>query len=183
MALTDKQQAFVSEYLRCWNASEAARRAGYAEATAYSQGQRLLKNVEVVALIEQRKAELMMSADEVLTRLTEQARATYSAYFTADGAVDLESLLADGKGHLIKKIKPTKDGLEIEFCDAQTAIFTIAKIHGLLRERTEVSGPAGGPIRTEQTVKHDLTKLNVEELSTLRGIVAKATIDAATNAG
>jgi len=182
VALTDKQQAFVNEYLKCWNASEAARRAGYSERTAGSIGDENLKKPEIAVEIERRKAQLIMSADEVLTRLTEQARAAYSAYFTVDGTVDLESLLADGKGHLIKKIKPTKDGLEIEFCDAQTAIFTIAKIHGLLRDRTEVSGPGGGPVRTEQTVKHDLTKLNVEELSTLRGIVAKATIDAATNA-
>jgi phage terminase small subunit len=27
--LTDKQQLFVLHYVQCWNASEAARRAGY----------------------------------------------------------------------------------------------------------------------------------------------------------
>ncbi len=183
MALTDKQQAFVNAYVKCWNASEAARRAGYSANTANEQGSRLLANASIRAEIERRKAELTMSADEALTRITEQARAGYADYFTSDGAVDLESLIADGKGHLIRKIKPTKDGLEIEFYDAQTALFTVAKIQGLLRDRTEISGPAGGPVYTEQTVKHDLTKLNVDELSALRGLVAKATTDAAANAG
>ena len=36
--LTDKQRAFVSQYLICWNASEAARRAGYSVKSAYSIG-------------------------------------------------------------------------------------------------------------------------------------------------
>lgn len=45
--LKDKQARFVEEYLIDLNATQAAIRAGYSEATAYSQGQRLLKNVEV----------------------------------------------------------------------------------------------------------------------------------------
>jgi len=47
-----KQQAFVREYLLDHNATQAAIRAGYSAKTAYSQGQRLLKNVEVKAAIE-----------------------------------------------------------------------------------------------------------------------------------
>ena len=27
--LTDKQKAFINHYIQCWNATEAARRAGY----------------------------------------------------------------------------------------------------------------------------------------------------------
>lgn len=45
--LTDKQKIFVFEYLIDQNATQAAIRAGYSKKTAYSQGQRLLKNVEV----------------------------------------------------------------------------------------------------------------------------------------
>lgn len=51
--LTDKQERFVQEYLIDLNATQAAIRAGYSEKTAYSQGQRLLKNVEVKKLIEE----------------------------------------------------------------------------------------------------------------------------------
>lgn len=47
MALNEKQQLFINEYLIDFNATQAAIRAGYSEKTAYSQGQRLLKQVEI----------------------------------------------------------------------------------------------------------------------------------------
>lgn len=45
--LTTKQEAFCLEYAKTGNATQSAISAGYAQKTAYSQGQRLLKNVEV----------------------------------------------------------------------------------------------------------------------------------------
>ena len=45
--MTDKQNIFVQEYLTCLNATEAAKKAGYSENTAYSIGQRLLKDEAV----------------------------------------------------------------------------------------------------------------------------------------
>lgn len=42
-----RQQKFCDYYLQSGNATEAAIKAGYSEKTAYSIGQRLLKNVEV----------------------------------------------------------------------------------------------------------------------------------------
>lgn len=175
MALTAKQQVFIAEYLKCWNASEAARRAGYSERTANEQGSQLLANLSVSAEIERRKAEIIMSADEVLTRLTEQGRAVYADYLTENGAVDLAALIADGKSHLIKKIKPTRYGIEIEFYDAQAALAMLAKANGL--DRIEVTGKGGGPIETSHTERHDLSKLTTEQLRELRGLLAKAAID------
>jgi len=72
MPLTNKRIAFVEHYLSCWNASEAARRAGYKQ--AHSQGPRLLENVDVQAYVKARLAESAMCADEVLSRLTEIGR-------------------------------------------------------------------------------------------------------------
>ena len=51
MALTPKQAQFVAEYLIDLNATQAAIRSGYSEKTAYSMGQRLLKNVEVAEAV------------------------------------------------------------------------------------------------------------------------------------
>ncbi len=50
--MTPKQEAFAREYAIDKNATQAAIRAGYSAKTAYSQGQRLLKDVEVRAEIE-----------------------------------------------------------------------------------------------------------------------------------
>jgi phage terminase small subunit len=51
MALTAKQERFVLEYLKDGNATRAAKAAGYSEKTAYSQGQRALKHVEVASAL------------------------------------------------------------------------------------------------------------------------------------
>ena len=53
MALTEKQERFVAEYLVDLNATAAAKRANYSERTAYSMGQRLLKKVEIQAAIQE----------------------------------------------------------------------------------------------------------------------------------
>lgn len=179
---TARQEIFIAEYVSCWNASEAARRAGY-NGQSNSVGSQLLANISIAQEIERRKALLIMAAEEVAVRLTEQAKASYAEYFNEHGGVDLDRLLKDGKGHLIKKIKPTKEGLEIEFYDAQTALALMAKINGQLRDRTEISGPGGSAVRTEQTTRHDLSKLTTDELMALRGIVAKATSDATAESG
>lgn len=60
--LTDKQRKFVNEYLVDLNATQAAIRAGYSEKTAYSQGQRLLKNVEIQEHLQKRQADLQNDA-------------------------------------------------------------------------------------------------------------------------
>lgn len=141
MALTRKRRVFVAEYLRCWNATEAAKRAGYSERTAYSQGQRLLKNVEVAGLIRERLAEKAMGADEALTRLSEQARAEYAAYLRPSGSVDLDRLLEDGNGHLVKGTRWDRQGnLIVEFYDAQSALALIGRHHKLFTDNVEHHG-------------------------------------------
>ena len=55
MSLTQKQQAFIEYYTG--NATEAAKLAGYSEATAYSSGQRLLKQPQIAEAIRAREQE------------------------------------------------------------------------------------------------------------------------------
>lgn len=71
--LTLKQKLFIKEYLIDLNATQAAIRAGYSEKTAYSQGQRMLKKVEVKEAIDKsltkRSDKLDLSAEYVLGSL------------------------------------------------------------------------------------------------------------------
>jgi phage terminase small subunit len=71
--LTPKQLKFIDEYLIDMNATAAAERAGYSKKTAYSQGQRLLKNVEVAAAIkdEQNKMSIVakLTRDDIADNL------------------------------------------------------------------------------------------------------------------
>ena len=69
-ALTAKTEVFCREYLIDLNATQAAIRAGYSAKTAYSIGQRLLKNVEItnrIAELQQARQErVRIDADYVL---------------------------------------------------------------------------------------------------------------------
>ena len=84
MTLTTKQQAFVEHYLRSWNASQAARDAGYSEKSARLIGSENLTKPDIQAAIEARLAELKMSADEVLARLADQARGSMADFLRVD---------------------------------------------------------------------------------------------------
>lgn len=81
--LTAKKQRFCDEYLISFNATQAAIKAGYSEKTAYSQGQRLLKNVEVKAYLDEQKerihSEKTADAKEVMEYLTAVMRGESSS--------------------------------------------------------------------------------------------------------
>jgi len=78
--LTAKQQLFVDDYLIHFNATRAAKTAGYSEKTAYSQGQRLLKNVEISAIVETRLKESRMNSDEVMKMMKDIAGSNINDY-------------------------------------------------------------------------------------------------------
>jgi phage terminase small subunit len=140
MALTKKRRAFVEEYLIDRNATQAAIRAGYSERTAYSQGSRLLKNVEVLAYIEQRQDELTMSASEALYRLNQHAIGDMGQFI----GLSEEELIKHPQSQLIKKYKmkrvtrtdqngevEVEDTIQLELYDSQSAIKEILKTRRL----------------------------------------------------
>lgn len=72
--MTEMQKKFAAEYLKDCNATQAAIRAGYSQKTAYSIGQRLLKNVEIRNAIDTNLESIQSSAiadaEEVMKYLT-----------------------------------------------------------------------------------------------------------------
>jgi len=81
MPLNTKQSVFVKEYLRDFNATQAALRAGYSERTAGSIGHNLLKKVEIQEEINRLIEEKTVGYDEMLIGLSEQARASLGDFF------------------------------------------------------------------------------------------------------
>ena len=167
MSLTAKQAAFVREYVQCWNATEAARRAGYrgSDEVLATTGSENLRKPKVSEKISEIVERLAMPQGEALMRMAEIARGGHSAYIQIiddsgeDGeirnlGVDIERLVSEGKAYLVKSITPTRYGQKIEFYDMQSALETILKATGALRDNININ-----------TV--DLTKLNDSQLERL----------------
>ena len=76
-ALTPKQQRFCSEYLCDLNATAAAKRAGYSEATAHVQGPRLLENVRVAARISELQEAAAQRNEVTLDEVISMLRKSY----------------------------------------------------------------------------------------------------------
>lgn len=91
--LPASQRRFVEEYTRDWNATRAAKAAGYSEKTARVQGPRMLSNVAIQEAVSARLNELSMKPNEVLARTTMMARGSLYPFlnFKEDGewAVDI----------------------------------------------------------------------------------------------
>ena len=78
-SLTDKQRAFIDHYLVCLNATEAARLAGYK--SPRQMGSENLSKPYIRQQIDKRLKSKTMTADEVIARLDEQARADIGVFF------------------------------------------------------------------------------------------------------
>ena len=135
--LTNKQRVFVEEYLKCWNATEAARRAGYKHPNV--RGPENVVKRSIQAKIAERLAEKAMDADEVLARLGDQARGDLGDFLDLDDkGVRINLGKSPGKTHLIKKVRETEHGLAIELYDAQSALEKLGRALGLFVDRKKV---------------------------------------------
>lgn len=72
MALNERQKLFVKEYLVDKNATEAAKRAGYSEKTAYSQGHDLLKKPEIDTAIQAHLKKVHDKLDITVERIAQE---------------------------------------------------------------------------------------------------------------
>lgn len=160
MALTNRQRAFIEHYLQTWNASESARRAGYLPKHADVTGPRLLGNVGIAAEIKRRLSELQMGTDEILQRLTAQARGSMADFIDIDtGQINLPQAREAGKLGLLKSYKVTQrklnnavtvETITLEIHDAQAALALLGRARGMFVDRSEHTGKDGAPIETRQ---------------------------------
>jgi phage terminase small subunit len=141
---TPKQRAFIDAYFACgMNASLAARRAGY---KTRQSGAENLSNPVIRAEIDRIYRASMVSANEVLARLSDQARADIADVISADGTLNLKKARARGKTGLIKSITHTVTSfkgvetttVKVELHDSQKALQLLGKFHKLFVERVQV---------------------------------------------
>jgi len=153
--LKKAHEVFISEYLKCFNGTEAYSRA-YPKAkrdSARANAAELLAKPSIKAEIDRRLAEVHMSADEALKLQADIARGDITEFFTPYGNLDFEKLRTSGSGRLVKKIKQktvTKIGkgerdedtevleTEIELYPADAAQERILKISGKYKDESEM---------------------------------------------
>lgn len=164
--LSPKQLRFCVEYLTDLNATQAAIRAGYSKKTAYSQGQRLLKNVEVQAEISKRQAKRLEKAEITQERVLDEYRKIafldIRKAFTEEGnlkpiadldddtaaavaGLDFEEVFEMSRGHRdhvgnIHKIKLTSKLGALDSLSRYLKMFT---------DRVELTGKEGGPLTVQ----------------------------------
>lgn len=133
--LSVRQLLFCAYYVEGGEAKAAAERAGY-QVSSGNVVNNLLKNELVQNEIRRLVGKAGMQTEEILIRLTEQARNEGARYITEDGELDMVKMIRDGKQHLIKKIKKRTtisvkgaetEYNEIEFYDAQKALELLGK--------------------------------------------------------
>jgi phage terminase small subunit len=154
MKLRDRQKVFAEEYLRCWNATQAARIAGYSEKSIRSVASEALANPNIRAYIQARLVELKMFSDEVLLLLADQARADMTLFtqVTPSGYIylDFSTPEAIANRRWIKKLKTKRtrriegrgqsaeqwedETMEVELVDAQAALKMLGSHHRLFTD-------------------------------------------------
>lgn len=143
--LTNKQRVFVEKYIGVahFNATEAASAAGYKgnRNTLAVVGHDNLRKPNIAALVKQRLAELAMEPEEILARLSDQARGTLDNFVNAKGKIDLAKARRGGMMHLLKSYSRTEKGDRIEIYDAQAALVQLGRHHGLFVDKVEFDEP------------------------------------------
>ena len=160
-ALTNghRLKSFIRHYVGRWNATQAALDAGYSPKTAYSQGQRLLKNVEVQAGIAAWVAEEEKRNAHDVHRIREEYRRIAFADLRdviqiEDGrviATDTADLTRD-QAAAIGEIAETKDGLRVKLNSKQAALDSLAKTYGMFVEKVETTDKTTQPRKVELLV-------------------------------
>lgn len=88
-----QQKAFADYYIETGNKTKAAKMAGYSEKTAYSQGNRLLKNDEVLAYIAERQSAI--ETDRLMTLAEIQSFRSRVIKGEEKDAFDMDASLSD----------------------------------------------------------------------------------------
>ena len=84
---TTKKILFAYYYLEDPNATQSAIKAGFSKKTAYSQGQRLLKDVEVQKIIKSKIEKAEITVDKVLNEIGKIAFFNIQSIYNEDGSL------------------------------------------------------------------------------------------------
>ncbi len=142
-----KQQTFVLEFMKDFNATQAAIRAGYAASTAGQEAYLMLQEPEVCAVLkaelDKRTERCRIDADNVLKELALVAFTTIGDYVSwQDGKILLNnsSDLTEKQLRGVQSIRATTTGIELKMYDKVKSLELLARHLGMLDDRLRVEG-------------------------------------------
>jgi len=141
--LTTRQMAFVCAYLQCFNATKAAKIAGYSPESAYELGSQALKKVEIAAEIHRRLDTEGITPERIKVAWAEIAFDTDMADFetAVRSGMTLKQLKDEGfNTQLIKSLSIGKNGTKVEMHSKTEALDKLTKIRGMYIDKIEHSG-------------------------------------------
>jgi phage terminase small subunit len=184
--LTAKQERFIQEYLIDLNATQAAIRAGYSAKTAEQQAYQLLQKTLVstaIAAAQQKRAERTgITQDRVLQELARIAFFDLRKLYRDDGSLKAMHELDDDAAAVLAgvdvvemaggaKIGGEDGGIQhvpmftkkTKIPDKVAALGLAMRHLGMLKDKTELTGPGGGPIALtmEQIAANPKSRLSV----------------------
>ncbi len=126
---------------------------------------------EIQRIIRQRLEQRVMGQDEVLDRLSAQARADYTEFLVVepDGTLrlDFEAMKAAGKLHLLQEVTYGAGTTTAKFQNVQRALELLGKHYSLFVERVD------GNLHVDST-DLDLSRLSIDELREFEQLLTKA---------
>lgn len=148
--LTQKQRRFVNEYLVDMNATQAAIRAGYSQKTAQAIATENLAKPLINAVLkkelDKRAEKLQITQEQVLSDLAElrdlcMGRKPIKITEIIKNAHEGTAVAQD---FTVSAFEPTA---------ANRALELMGKHIGMFKERTELTGPDGGPLEFTQVTR------------------------------
>lgn len=134
--------AIAHFFLLKGNKAQAVIAAGYS-AKDTGAGTKVFSRPHVAAALAKAQDEqwkrMQMSADELLYRLSAIGRACLIDGLNDNGSLKPYSELPAEFKIALRKLKPTRYGVEVELGDPQPALVTLARTHGILRDKVEHS--------------------------------------------
>ncbi len=189
--LTDKQRLFCLHYVKTFNATQSAIKAGYAQESAHVEGSRLLRNAKVAAHIKEIKQSmtdtLFLDAMDVLRKYAEIAFSDITDYLVF-GKKEVQAMgafgpLEDEKGNpimkevnyvdfkestavdgtIISEAKQGKDGVAIKLADKMKALDKLDKYFELLPDNYKRRVEEEKVALQREKLELDKAKANVDD--------------------
>lgn len=193
--LTNRQALFVQEYLKDFNATQAAIRAGYAKKSANREGPKLLSNPVIAAGVakaqEQVKKKFEITIDEIAAEMKNLGFANMQDYMSigpdGDPVLDWSKLTREQAAALAEvTVEDFKDGrgkgardvrkVRFKLADKRQSLVDLARLCGLLGpEKVEHSGKL--EVTNLEKERERASKMTQEQLNAERKLAAKFLAD------